>query len=85
MEGGQTGLEDCLHRCGLKTTVSDCCKSRQLNTAEDDSPHIITPVETTAGPVSDGAATPRLHQALERQGLLPTTHIVETGYLDAEL
>jgi transposase len=45
----------------------------------------MTPVETTAGPVSDGAATPHIHQALERQGLLPTTHIVDTGDLDAEL
>jgi Transposase DDE domain len=44
----------------------------------------MTHVETTAGPVSDGAATPHVHQALARQGLLPTTHIVETGDLDAE-
>ena len=54
-------------------------------TCEDDAPHIMTHVETTAGPVSDGAATPHIHQALERQGLLPTTPIVDTGYLDAEL
>jgi transposase len=54
-------------------------------TCEDDAPHIMTHVETTAGPVSDGAATPHIHQALERQGLLPSTHIVDTGYLDAEL
>jgi transposase len=43
----------------------------------------MTHVETTAGPVSDGAATPHIHQALERQGLLPSTHIVDTGDLDA--
>jgi transposase len=54
-------------------------------TCEDDAPHIMTHVETTAGPVSDGAATPHIHQALERQGLLPTTPIVDTGDLDAEL
>jgi transposase len=54
-------------------------------TCEDEAPHISTHVETTAGPVSDGAATPHSHQALERQGLLPTTHIVDTGYLDAAL
>jgi transposase len=54
-------------------------------TCEDDAPHLITDVETTAGPVSDGVATPCIHQALARQGLLPTTHIVDTGYLDAEL
>jgi transposase len=53
-------------------------------TCEDDAPHILTHVETTAGPVSDGVATPHIHQALERQGLLPTMPIVDTGDLDAE-
>jgi transposase len=52
---------------------------------EDDAPHLITHVETTAGPVSAGAATPHIHQALDRRGLLPTTPIVDTGDLDAEL
>jgi hypothetical protein len=42
-------------------------------------------METTAGPISNGAATPHIHQALAGQGLLPTTHIVDTGDLDAEL
>jgi transposase len=54
-------------------------------TCADDAPHILTHVEIIAGPVSDGAATPRIHQALECQGLLPTTPIVDTGDLDAEL
>jgi hypothetical protein len=39
----------------------------------------------TIMPYSDGAATPHIHPALERQGLLPTTPIVDTGDLDAEL
>jgi transposase len=54
-------------------------------TCDDTAPHLITQVETTAGPVADGAVTPRIHQALERKGVLPATHIVDTGYLDAEL
>jgi transposase len=54
-------------------------------TCEDAAPHLMTHVETTAGPVSAGAATPHIHQALDRQGLLPTTPIVDTGDLDAEL
>jgi len=54
-------------------------------TCDGDAPHIITHVETTPGLISDGAATPRIPQALERQGLLPTTPIVDTGDLDAEL
>jgi transposase len=73
-------------RYGNKHTTSWVGYTGQVTeTCEGDAPHIITPVETTAGPVSDGAATPRIHQALERQGLLPTTHIVDTGDLDAEL
>ena len=45
----------------------------------------MTPVETTAGPVADGAVPPRIPHALERKGVLPATHIVDTGYWDAEL
>jgi transposase len=54
-------------------------------TCDDDVPHLMTPVETTAGPVADGAVTPRMQQALARQGVLPAPHSVDTGYLDAEL
>src|SRR5262245_38112327 len=32
-----------------------------------------------------GRSPPRIHHALERKGVLPATHIVDTGYLDAEL
>jgi transposase len=62
---------------GYKVHVTETC--------DDQTPHLITHVETTAGPVADGAATPRIHRALERKGLLPHLHIVDTGYLDAEL
>ena len=62
---------------GYKVHVTETC--------DDDAPHLITHVETTAGPVADGEVTPRIHHALERKGVLPATHIVDTGYLDAEL
>jgi transposase len=54
-------------------------------TCEDDLPHLITNIETTPGPASDGATTPTIHAALEQRGLLPGTHIVDTGFLDADL
>jgi transposase len=54
-------------------------------TCEDDLPHLITHVETTPGPASDGATAPQIHAALEQRGLLPGTHIVDTGFLDADL
>jgi transposase len=54
-------------------------------TCDEDSPHLITNVETSPGPTSDGAMTPEIHEALKDRDLLPERHIVDTGYLDAEL
>jgi transposase len=62
---------------GYKVHVTETC--------DDAAPHLMTHVETTAGPVADGEVTPRLHQALKDKGVLPASHIVDTGYLDAEL
>jgi transposase len=52
---------------------------------EADAPHLITHVETTAGPVADGAVTTAIHAARQAKQLLPRRHIVDTGYRDAEL
>jgi transposase len=60
-------------------------KVHLTETCDDDLPHLITNVETTISPVADGAATPRTHAALQQRGLLPGTHIVDTGFLDADL
>jgi hypothetical protein len=54
-------------------------------TCEDDLPHLITHVDTTPGPTADGAAPPTIHAALQQRDLLPGTHSVDTGVLDAEL
>jgi transposase len=34
---------------------------------------------------ADGAATPQIHATLQQRGLLPGTHSVDTGFLDAAL
>jgi transposase len=60
-------------------------KVHLTETCEDDLPHLITHIDTTPGPAADGAATPKIHAALQPRGLLPSTHIVDTGFLDAEL
>ncbi len=60
-------------------------KVHLTETCEDDAPALITHVETTTAPISDGAVTSTIHEALKAQKLLPATHIVDTGYLDAEL
>ncbi len=53
-------------------------------TCDDDSPHLITHVETTLAPVADDATVPLIHEALAERDLLPEVHIVDTGYVDAE-
>jgi transposase len=62
---------------GYKVSITETC--------DDDLPHLITHVETTAGPTADSAATPRIHADLQENDLLPQTHIVDTGFLDASL
>ena len=62
---------------GYKVHITETC--------EDDLPHLITHIETTPGPTADGATTPTIHAALQQRDLLPGTHIVDTGFLDAEL
>jgi transposase len=60
-------------------------KVHLTETCDDNMPRLITHVETTPGPSDDGAVTPRIHEALEDRDLLPETHLVDTGYVDAEL
>jgi transposase len=60
-------------------------KVHLTETCEDDLPHLITHIETAPGPTADGAATPKIHAALQQRGVLPGTHIVDTGFLDADL
>ena len=54
-------------------------------TCEDDLPNLITHVETTAAPTADGEVTPKVHEDLQAKDLLPAVHLVDTGFLDAEL
>jgi transposase len=62
---------------GYKVALTETC--------EDDAPNVITHVETTAAPTADGEMTPQVHEDLRQKGLLPAVHLVDTGFLDAEL
>ena len=62
---------------GYKVHLTETCESNQ--------PHLITHVETTLAPITDDQVTQPIHEALKSQDLLPNKHIVDTGYLDAEL
>jgi transposase len=54
-------------------------------TCDEGRPHLITHVATTSAPVADGAVTPEIHRTLKDKKLLPRTHLVDTGFLDAAL
>lgn len=60
-------------------------KVHLTETHDEDAPHLITHVETTSASVADDAMTAPIHAALAAKGLLPATHTVDTGYVDAEL
>jgi transposase len=62
---------------GYKVHLSETCEPGEL--------HLITNVETTPAPVADGDVTESIHKSLFNNNLLPSKHIVDTGYLDAEL
>jgi transposase len=73
------------HLARKRTTQWVGYKVHLTETCEDDVPNLITHVETTPAPVADGALTPAIHAALEDKQLLPVEHLLDTGYLDAEL
>lgn len=60
-------------------------KVHLTETCDEERPHLITHVETTVATTYDGAVTETIHAALEAKALLPEEHIVDSGYLDAEV
>jgi transposase len=60
-------------------------KVHLTETCDEQLPRLITEVKTTLAPIADGRMTTPIHEALQAKDLLPTDHLVDTGYLDAEL
>lgn len=60
---------------GYKVHVTETC--------EEDTPHLITHVETTPATTQDCQALTPIHQALAARELLPHEHLVDAGYVDA--
>jgi transposase len=73
------------HLARKRTTQWVGYKVHLTETCEPETPNLITHVETSPAPVADGALTAAIHAALEGKQLLPAEHLVDTGYLDAEL
>ena len=68
-----------------RETVWTGYKVHFSETCDDDSPRLVTNVHTRAATEQDVSATADIHEALEKKGLLPTRHLVDAGYVDAEL
>lgn len=54
-------------------------------TCDEETPHLIAHVETTSAPITDASTTACIHEHLKEKDLLPSLHVVDTGYVDADL
>lgn len=60
-------------------------KVHLTETCDEELPHLITDVHTTVPDVSDAALTEPIQRKLAEKGLLPHEHLVDAGYVDADL
>jgi transposase len=54
-------------------------------TCESDAPHLMVEVTSTAATISDGDIVGELHERLAETRLLPHEHLMDAGYVDAEV
>jgi len=59
-------------------------KVHMTETCDDDTPNVITHVETTMATDQDVTVIDPIHQALERQSRLPGVHLVDGAYTSGE-
>lgn len=55
-------------------------KVHLTETCDDDTPHLVTHVETTLATAADSAVVKAIHTELKRKGCLPDQHLVDNGY-----
>lgn len=60
-------------------------KVHLTETCDEDLPRLITHVHTTVATTQDVACTAPIQEALADRALLPSRHLVDAGYVDAEL
>jgi transposase len=60
-------------------------KVHLTETCEPETPNLITDVQTVLAPIADWDSLPRIHQSLAKRALLPDQHLVDSGYVDADL
>jgi transposase len=62
---------------GYKVHLTETCNEGQ--------PHLITQVLTTPATTPDCVMGPTIHHDLAQRDLLPSTHLLDSGYVDAEM
>jgi transposase len=60
-------------------------KVHLTETCDDETPHLIVHVATTPATTHDTQALEPIHAELAAQNRLPATHLVDSGYVDADL
>jgi transposase len=68
-----------------RTTRWTGYKVHLTETCDADTPHLVSHVQTTMAPIPDVEVTRTVHQDLQKQDLLMNTHLVDAGYMTAEL
>src|SRR2546430_2132721 len=72
------------HMSIKRDTVWTGYKAHLTETCDDTLPHLITHVETTPAPTQDIEMTNVIHEELEHKQLLPSEHLMDTGYVDGK-
>jgi len=70
------------HMSIKRSTVWTGYKVHLTETCDEETPHLLINVETTAATTQDIEETEPIHQALAEKHLLPSEHILDTGYVD---
>lgn len=65
-----------------RSTVWTGYKVHLTETCDEESPHLLINVETTAATTQDIEETEPIHHALAEKQLLPSEHVLDTGYVD---
>ncbi len=60
-------------------------KAHLTETCDEDKPRLITEVETTEASVPDHQVVDEIHQKLSAKQLLPAIHLMDAGYINADL
>ncbi|MFL5661286.1 MAG: IS1182 family transposase [Ktedonobacteraceae bacterium] len=68
-----------------KSTAWTGYKVHFTETCEADTPHLIVEVTPTSATTADGDIVGDLHEQLAEQQLLPSQHLMDMGYVDAEV